>query len=56
MNVKDTYVCITEKESVPRASALIWGTTFNPLNPRDKYMYHPLYQSVTLHFVFVGYV
>jgi hypothetical protein len=28
----------------------------NPLKPRDNCMYHLLYQSVTLHFVFVGFI
>jgi hypothetical protein len=28
----------------------------NPLKPRGNYMYHLLYRSVTLHFVFVGFV
>jgi hypothetical protein len=29
---------------------------FNPVETRGNYMYHLLYQSVTLHFVFVGFV
>jgi hypothetical protein len=29
---------------------------FNPLKPSGVYMYHLLYESVTLHFVFVGLV
>jgi hypothetical protein len=28
----------------------------NPLKPRGNYMYHLLYHSVTLHFIFVGFV
>jgi hypothetical protein len=29
------------------------GRVVYPLKPRGNYMYHTLYQSVTLHFVFV---
>jgi hypothetical protein len=29
---------------------------FNPLKPKGKYMYHVLYQSVTLYFVLVDFV
>jgi hypothetical protein len=35
-----------------------WGINFviNPLKPNGNYMYHLLQQSVTLHFVFMGFI
>jgi hypothetical protein len=32
------------------------GPSFNPLKPSGNYVCHLLYQSVMLHFVFVGFV
>jgi hypothetical protein len=33
-----------------------WSELFNPLKPSNNNMYHLLQQSVTLHYVFMGFV
>jgi hypothetical protein len=39
-----------------RVWKLVVYTSFNPLKPGGEYTYHLLHQSVTLHFVFIGFV
>jgi hypothetical protein len=52
-----SFCCdVVEEKAMPHYETVVSFVVFNPLKPNGNYIFHLLQQSVTLYFVFMGFV